>query len=224
MQPAPPLPEDLAAAVDALLRSVDPQGEPAWTLRRQLHRAIDADSAPLHPRAAYFRRAKWGIGCAFSVLPVWAGGGRDTAPCSALLRQACAALRGQQPLDELDRSNEAWFAELLDAGHHDPAQQVPSMAAFAAYAAVRWVVYGFEPATLDLPPEQLDPVEWEPALFASIAHAGGVAWHGTGDAERRRRYWAWCTQDLLARVWDPAVSAESAAAIGAAGPGAGAST
>lgn len=221
MQQPSQLPEEVAAAVDGLLRSMDPQGEPVWTSRRALHRAIELHSAPLHPRAAYFRRAKWGIGCAFSVLPIWAGTGQDAARCSALLRQACAALRGQQPLDELERSNEALFVELLDAGHQDPALQVPSMAAFAAYAAVRWVVYGFEPATLDLPPEQLDPVEWEPALYASIARAGGTAWHGTGDAERRRRCWTWCTRELLARVWDPRVSAETAADLGMAAAGTG---
>jgi hypothetical protein len=215
------MPEEMQAAVEQLLSTLDTQGQPTLPSRTALHLAIERCSAPLHPRAAYFRRAKWGLGCAAAVLPDWERRHPSGAACRQLLLHAQAALRGAEPLSVLNDAHEALFADLLDAGNADPALQVASLAGLASYAAARWVVFDFDIQTLALPAPELDPAEWEPALFASMACAGGLPWAGAGDAAGRRRFWTWCTRELLAQVWNPQVSAEEAVCLGAAGSGTG---
>lgn len=197
------LPEPVQQVVDRLDAAFDAASEPSVAYRRELHAVIEAASAALHPRAAYYRRVKWGIACAYRTLPLWERVAGPDDPCRAMLGRAISALRGTGTLEEFAEANERLFVQLLDRSNQEPALQILVSAGFSAYAAIKWVVYDLDPLTLELPTGELDPAEWEPAIYSAIAHAGGTAALGEGDARLRREFWQWYVHEALVAVWDP---------------------
>lgn len=199
------LPDPVARLVKSAAQHLDGRGELSRAFRLELHQAIEAASAPLHRKAGYYRRAKWALAAAVKTLPVWRAVARGNDAAERLLSKAVEGLAGRLPLERLRADVESVEHELVEAGNSDDALQLPSAAAFACCGAASVVVYDFEMESLQKDPKELEPSEWEPCLFSSIAFAGGAVWNPEGNDARRREFWLWHVQESLPRIWSPLV-------------------
>lgn len=133
--------------------------------------------------------------CARRVAGIWtARFPGDTRPID-VLEAALAARSG------LDRELGELRAHLDNAFEHGEEAFPAIYAGNACWAAATDAVgdVGDEPeGDGEL---EIDPAEWSPCFYASIAEAGGATWEeGVGDSAKRREFWRWYLLEALPSV------------------------
>jgi hypothetical protein len=185
---------------DALARAIDdgrrelvavPDGHLPLPLRRQVRAALGGRSL----------RADLAIASAQRVLSIWSAAGvgdlagRILADAARVQTGALSREDGRH-LSDVYRSD----CEALDS------QRIGLPAFYAAYAAAAALSAALDDEVSDSHGRQsdsdLDPDEWEAALWASAAWSGGFPWENGSDSGRRREFWRW---------WLGAVSGEERA-------------
>lgn len=128
------------------------------------------------------------------VLPVWDGAFPDDEAPHQLLKVADAVIAGELKHKEVMAGwHENWtYFDDLACDHEDlqPAIMV-------GYAASQLMLVAMQdellPEVVDLnvTDRDVEPEEFDAALLASIAAAGGAVWEKKGNKDARRAFWLW---------------------------------
>ncbi|WP_236796194.1 Imm5 family immunity protein [Amycolatopsis sp. GM8] len=163
------------AVLDRLAESLPENGEPSYADRIAVRRELDAESL-----------LRLEESCARRVFPVWEAMFTGDEQPVRVMEAALAARSGlARELGELrvhldsafDRGDEAFAA--IYAGN-------------ACWAVARDAVGDVTEVPEGDGELEVDPAEWSPCFYASIAEAGGAVWEeGVGDNEKRRAFWRW---------------------------------
>jgi hypothetical protein len=163
------------ADLQRLAESLPENGEPAYADRLELRRALDAESL-LRLEESCARRV---AGMWETMFP------GDTRPVE-VMDAALAARSGlEREIGELRTR--------LDNAFERGDEAFPAIYAGNACWAVARDAVGDVTAIPEGDGElEVDPTEWSPCFYASIAEAGGAVWEdGVGDNTRRRDFWRW---------------------------------
>jgi hypothetical protein len=171
-----PLTQALDEARAALERA--PNGHIPLPHRRRVLAALGA------PR----RRARLALAAAERALPAWRAAGRGDL-AERILEDTRAVLSGGLAGEAAQRRSDEHRSD-CDALDPEEVSLPAFYAAWAAAAALSAAIHdeGLLDTELD---EQLDPDEWDAALWASAVCAAGFPWEEGSDAARRREHWQW---------------------------------
>lgn len=163
------------AVLEGLADSLPENGEPSYVDRVALRRELDAESL-----------LRLEESCARRVVPVWeAMFAGDALPVEVMAE----ALRTRSGMDgELGR-----LRVHLDNAFERGEEAFPAIyAGNACWAVARDAVGDVTEVPEGDGELEVDPTEWSPCFYASIAEAGGAIWEeGVGDDDRRRAFWRW---------------------------------
>jgi hypothetical protein len=178
-----------------------PQRRRIWTALGP--RVMDGKRAKASP--GLNRRAALAHACAVRVLPVWLEAWPKNDRPSVVLEAAQAYLARATDFDAAWKAKEDFSAMLEErqcAGKHFPA-------VYAGYAAGRALTVAIYDETWD--PEHvdeqqldqnLDPYQWDAALYASAAAAGSFTWEPRASVAPRRAFWEWYLTEAVPAAWE----------------------
>lgn len=203
------LPEGLLHAVDQARRALaeNPEDDLGLGFRLviwcQLGPRPDAELHPLNPGLR--RRAELALLSAEHVLPLWITARPNDGTPRELLSLCRGYLQGQVGRDAvragIRRSLDLFDTETLSEAGYQLEHEVIN----AVGRALEWAVYDtpfdLDRVDLSLTEEDVDSEDYDSAVFAAFAVAGGFPREEGVDNRKRREFWNWWLDVAVTRAW-----------------------
>jgi hypothetical protein len=138
------------------------------------------------------RRIALALAAAERVRPIW----ERRYPKNPLWRKVTATIgqvvRGELKLPAaLERFDEYW-AEITDLATNDPSPEIAAGFAIVQALGTAIVDEKFDPGAIDPKREDGDdPMDFDAAVYAESAEAGGMPWDDDANGDHRRAFWRW---------------------------------
>jgi hypothetical protein len=203
------IPKELFEVLSNAEASINAQGELTAENRLIIHEVMEKLLSQIHENAGHYTRAKLAIACAYSSLYLLESHAREKCEADFLLKNSVETLSGHYEVDKLENENEILYARCVDMVSNSNFSAQVIYASFACNAAANTVLYDNDFASLGVSEKIAAPEDWDASFYSSIAHCGAATWEGTGDNDKRKKFWVWYLNAAIPYAWDTNVAIEN---------------